>query len=61
VALAGLLLLGAWSAVDAAWETSGYKTQLVALLLAEALMLARVGLRLGLQASQIALFRRAGQ
>jgi hypothetical protein len=61
VGLAGLLLVALWTALDSVWETTGYKTQLVTLLLAEALMLARIGLRLGLQASQIALFRRARQ
>jgi hypothetical protein len=53
---AGLLFL-AWKALDNGLETVGYKTQLVTLALAEALVLARVGLRLGLLASQTALFR----
>jgi hypothetical protein len=37
---------------------TGYKTQLVFLALAQALVLARVGLRLGLLAGQVALYRR---
>lgn len=58
VALFGLLLLGLWHAVDSVWVTTGYKTQIVTLLLAQALMFGRIALRVGLQASQIALYRR---
>lgn len=58
VALAGVVLLWLWYAVDSAWVTTGYKTQVVALLLAQSLMFARIGLRVGLYASQIALYRR---
>lgn len=58
VALAGVVLLGLWYAVDSAWGTTGYKTQIVTLLLAQSLMLARITLRLGLAAGQIALYRR---
>ena len=58
VALAGVLLVAVWRALDAAWVPTGYKTQTVTLLLAEALLLGRLALRLGLQASQIALYRR---
>jgi hypothetical protein len=61
VGLAGLLMVALWTALDSVWVTTGYKTQLVTLLLAEALMLGRIGLRLGLQAGQIALFRRTRQ
>lgn len=61
IGLAGLLLVALWTALDSLWVTTGYKTQLVTLLLAEALMLGRIALRLGLQASQIALFRRTRQ
>jgi hypothetical protein len=53
---AGLLLL--WSAADGSFETTGYKTQLVTLVLAEALLLGRIGLRLSLLASQVSLYRR---
>jgi hypothetical protein len=58
VALAGVVLLWLWYAVDSAWVTTGYKTQIVTLLLAQTLMLGRIALRLGLYASQIALYRR---
>lgn len=58
VALAGALLLALWHALDSAWTTTGYKTQVVALLMAEAWMLGRIALRLGLQGGQIALYRR---
>jgi hypothetical protein len=52
-----LLLLALWQAVDSAWVTTGYKTQVVTLLLAQILMFGRIALRLGLQASQIGLYR----
>jgi hypothetical protein len=58
VGLAGLLLIAIWTGLDRLWPTTGYKTQIVTLLLAEALMLGRIGLRLALQGSQIALYRR---
>jgi hypothetical protein len=54
----GALLLLAWGALDRRFEVTGYKTQLVFLALAQALVLARVGLRLGLLAGQVALYRR---
>lgn len=60
--LLAIVLLGAgavvvWNALDGRWETTGYKTQLVALLLAQGLILVRLGLRLALLAGQVALFR----
>ena len=57
------MLLALWHAIDSAWVTTGYKTQLVTLALAQALMLGRITLRVGLSAGQIALYRRlsAGQ
>jgi hypothetical protein len=58
VALAGVVVLGLWYALDSVWVTTGYKTQVVTLLLAQTLMLSRIALRLGLSASQIALYRR---
>jgi hypothetical protein len=54
---AGVLLLTAWAALDAQLVTTGYKTQLLALLLAQALMAGRIALRLSLFAGQIALHR----
>lgn len=54
----GVLMLGVWSFLDGRLETTGYKTQLLALLLAEALIVGRIALRLSLFAGQMALFRR---
>lgn len=54
----GFLLLGVWSFLDGRLETTGYKTQLLALLLAEALIVGRIALRLSLFAGQMALYRR---
>jgi hypothetical protein len=58
VAVAGLALLVAWRVLDGAVEVTGYKTQLLFLLLAQGFLLARIGLRLVLLASQLALYRR---
>jgi hypothetical protein len=57
VAVAGLALLLAWRVLEGAVEVTGYKTQLVFLLLAQAFVLARIGLRLVLLADQVALYR----
>jgi hypothetical protein len=57
VALAVALLLG-WGALDGRWGTTGYRTQLVALVLAQALIAGRIALRLGLLGGQLALYRR---
>ena len=54
----GLLLLVAWRGADALWPTTGYKTQLVTLALAEAMVLGRIALRLALAGGQISLYRR---
>lgn len=58
VAGAGLLLLLAWRAVDGGLAVTGYRTQLGFLLLAQAFLLARIGLRLWLLAAQTALYAR---
>jgi hypothetical protein len=58
VGIAGVVLLASWHGLDSAWATTGYKTQAVTLLLAQGLVLGRIALRVGLQASQIALYRR---
>jgi hypothetical protein len=58
VVAAGVILLAAWSVLDSAWETSGYKTQIVAFLLFQALVFGRMFLRLGLMGGQLALYRR---
>jgi len=55
---AGVALLAAWAALDGRFGVSGYRTQLVFLALAQAFVLARVGLRLALLAGQVALYRR---
>jgi hypothetical protein len=56
--LLSTLLLVAFVALDAQLAVTGYKTQLLALLLAEALMAGRIALRLSLFAGQIALYRK---
>lgn len=58
VAILGAALVAGWVALDARLETVGYKSQLVALLLAQGLVLARIALRLSLLAGQLALYRR---
>jgi hypothetical protein len=56
--LAGILLLALWAALDGRLETTGYKSQLVALALMQGLVLGRIFLRLSLLAGQVALYRR---
>ncbi len=58
IALASVLLLALWNALDGAWAVTGYKTQIVALLLAQALVLGRIALRLTLLGGQLSLYRR---
>ena len=58
IVLLGVLLLASWNALDGRLHTTGYKTQLVALLLAQGLVLGRIALRLSLFAGQIALYRK---
>ena len=58
VVLLGLLLLATWNALDGRLDTTGYKSQLMALLLAQGLVLGRIALRLSLFAGQIALYRK---
>jgi hypothetical protein len=59
VALLGVLLLGAFVTIEGLFITTGYKTQLVALALAQGLVFGRIGLRLALLAGQMALYRGA--
>jgi len=61
LAALGVVLLAVWAVLDGGWATTGYKTQLVALLLAQALMAGRIALRLALWAGQLALYRRDTQ
>lgn len=56
LALGVLLLLG-WSSLDAHWATTGYKTQMITLLLFEGFILGRIVLRLVLTGGQISLYR----
>ena len=58
VALLGVALIAAWRLLDGAYETTGYRTQLLTLALFQAFMLARVGLRVMLMGGQLALYRR---
>lgn len=57
VAGTGVLLLAFWSVLDGQWQTTGYKTQLVALLLFQGLVFGRIGLRLALLGGQVSLYR----
>jgi hypothetical protein len=54
----GLGMLLVWGFLDLRLAVVGYKTQLLFLVLAEAFVLARVGLRLSLLAGQVSLYRR---
>ena len=56
--LMGAALLALWHLVAGAWDTVGYRTQLVWLVLAQALVLGRLALRLALLGGQVALYRR---
>jgi hypothetical protein len=58
IVAAGVLLLAGWGLLDGAWETTGYKTQILTLLLFQALVLGRMVLRLALMGGQIDLYRR---
>jgi hypothetical protein len=58
IALSGILLLALWQALDGAWTVTGYKSQILALLLAQALVLGRIALRLMLLGGQLSLYRR---
>lgn len=59
LALAGVLLLAAWRILDGAWSVTGYKTQLVALLLMQAFVFGRIFLRLALLGGQLEIYRRS--
>jgi len=58
IVVMGAAAVVAWNFLDARWATSGFKTQLVALLLAQGLMAVRFSLRLGLLGGQVALFKK---
>ena len=59
MALAGGALLAAWGFVESAFEPTGFRSQILFLVAAEAFLAARIGLRLWLLASQVALYRGA--
>ena len=51
-----IALLASWSVVDGAWETTGFRSQLVTLALAQGLMFGRIFLRVGLLGGMLALY-----
>jgi hypothetical protein len=57
-AVMGGALLGFWHRLDSSWDTIGYKTQLVSLVLAQAFVAGGLGLRLALLGGQVALYRK---
>jgi hypothetical protein len=57
VVAAGVALLALWAFLDGHWATTGFKTQVVALLLGQGLVLGRILCRLALAAGQIDLYR----
>lgn len=59
LAVLALLLAAAWAAADGAWAVSGYRTQLLSLLLAQLLVGGRIFLRLALMGGQVALYQRS--
>lgn len=59
IALAGGALLAAWGLFDSVFEPTGFRSQLLFFAAAEAFLAARIGLRLWLLASQVALYRGA--
>ena len=58
VAVVGGVLLAVWGLLESVFEPTGFRTQLVFFVAAEALVASRIGLRLWLLASQAALHRR---
>lgn len=54
----GALLIALWASLDGALQVTGYKTQILALALAQGLVLARIALRLSLLSGQLALYRK---
>jgi hypothetical protein len=58
VALLGVALVTVWRVLDGAYVTTGYKTQLLTFALFQAVVLARVALRVMLMGGQLALYRR---
>jgi hypothetical protein len=59
LAAAAVLLLGLFKLLDGAWNTTGYKTQLLTLLLLQAFVFGRIFLRLSLLGGQLEIYRGA--
>jgi hypothetical protein len=57
VIVAGLVLLALWAAFDRRFEVIGWRSQILAFGVFQVVLLARIGLRLGLLASQMDLHR----
>jgi hypothetical protein len=57
LALLGALLLAAWALADGAWDTVGYRSQVVALALGQVLVIGRLALRLAWIAGQVVVYR----
>ena len=58
LALLAALVLAIWLAFDDAWATTGFRSQIVTLVVMQAVLLARILVRLALPASLMALHRR---
>jgi hypothetical protein len=59
LAAAVVLLLGVWNLLDGAWNTTGYKTQILTLLLLQGFVFGRIFLRLALLGGQLEIYRGA--
>jgi len=57
IALLWVGLLAAWAALDSRWQPTGYRTQMVTLLLGQGLVFWRIWLRLALLGGQVAIHR----
>ena len=57
LAFMGVVLLALWSALDGAWGTVGYRTQIVTFVLMQTLVAGRIALRVALLGGQVALYR----
>jgi hypothetical protein len=58
LAALALLVLALWAAFDEAWTTTGFRSQIVTLVAMQAILLARILLRIALPASLMDLYRR---
>jgi hypothetical protein len=57
IVLLGIALFTVWHFLDLRWDVTGYKTQIVALALAQTLVFGRIALRVALASGQLALYR----